>query len=361
MKKKIIFFSGSRADFDLIKPIYELLKKNKKFDTNLLITGTNLHKKYNDGNIDLPKKNLLKININLKFSKKEKFSKIFTQYFNNFFEFIIKNRPKLLILLGDRYEVLALSIVAKFLNCKVVHLHGGEETQGSLDNNWRNVISVLSDYHFTSLDIYKEKVKKISSSKFVLNLGSIGAYNIKNIKQKIDFDKKYIKKILVSYHSATNNIKQSRKDFLELIKALDKFNNYLIYFTYPGHDIDSDFIIEKITKFKKKNKNVVFIKRVKKYSYGELLNSFDILVGNSSAGIIEAPSAKIPTLNVGNRQKGRVHGPSVFNVLGKNKSIYKKINYILNKKKINFYNPYYKKNVLRNMYYAIIKIAKKLD
>lgn len=362
MKKKIIFFSGSRADFDLIKPIYELLKKNKKYKTNLLVTGTNLDKKYSDENVNKLKNNFLKIKVNLKSSKKKDFSKIFSEYFNNFFDFLIKFKPSLIVLLGDRYEVLALSIVAKFLNCKVIHLHGGETTKGSLDDVWRNVISILSDFHFTSLNIYKEKVKRISGNYHnVYNLGSIGAYNIKNIKQKIIFNKKYPKKILVSYHSATYSISQSRKDFLELLKALSRFKNFLIFFTYPGHDIDSDFLIKKILNFKKKNRNVIFVKKVKKYSYGELLNSFDILVGNSSAGIIEAPSARIPSLNIGNRQMGRISGPSVFNTLGNKKFIFKKINFILNKKKINFHNPYYKKNILKNMYNKIIKIIKNLD
>ena len=362
MKKKIIFFSGSRADFDLIKPIYELVKRNKKYNTNLLITGTNLDKKYNEENINLLNNNFLKIKVNLKSSNKKEFSKIFSQYFENFFNFLIKFKPSLIVLLGDRYEVLALSIAAKFLNCKVIHLHGGETTKGSLDDVWRNVISVLSDFHFTSLNIYKKKVKKISRNNYnVYNLGSIGAYNVKNIKQKIVFNKKYPKKILVSYHSATNSISQSRKDFLELLKALSRFKNFLIFFTYPGHDIDSDFLIKKISNFKKKNRNVIFVKKVKKYSYGMLLNSFDILVGNSSAGIIEAPSARIPSLNIGNRQNGRVSGPSVFNTLGDNKFIFKKINFILSKKKINFHNPYYKKNILNNMYNKIIKIIKNLD
>lgn len=362
MKKKIIFFSGSRADFDLMKPIYELVKRNKKYNTNFLITGTNLDKKYNNKNINLLNKNFLKIKVNLKSSEKKNFSKIFSQYFENFFFFLLKFKPNLIVLLGDRYEVLALSIAAKFLNCKVIHLHGGETTKGSLDDIWRNVISVLSDFHFTSLNIYKKKVQKILGNRHnVYNLGSIGAYNVKNIKQKIIFKKKYKKKILVSYHSATNSVSQSRKDFLELLKALSRFKNFLIFFTYPGHDLDSDFLIKKILIFKKKNKNVIFVKKAKKYSYGVLLNSFDILVGNSSAGIIEAPSARIPSLNIGNRQAGRVFGPSVFNTTGNNKFIFKKIKFILNKKKINFNNPYYKKNILKNMYNKIIKIVKDLD
>jgi UDP-hydrolysing UDP-N-acetyl-D-glucosamine 2-epimerase len=363
MKKKILFFSGSRSDYDLIFPFYKLVKKNRKFITNLLITGTNLDKKYcNNKNNQFLKNKFFKIKVPLKLSDKKNFSKILSKYFLEFYNFLYKTKPDLVIILGDRYEALSFAICAKFCNCKILHLHGGEKTDGSLDNIWRDVITRLSDYHFTSLSSYKKKVQEICRKPgAVFNFGSIGAYNVSNSKcKKIFFNKKVNKKILVSYHSSTSSISQSRKVFLELLKALTKFKKDLILFTYPGHDLDSDFIIKEIEKFKKLNDNCVVIKKATRFNYSDLLNSFDILVGNSSAGIIEAPSARIPTLNIGNRQKGRVFGPSVFNVIGKNDLIYNKINYIFKKAKINFKNPYYKKNVLKNMYSRIIKITKKL-
>ena len=168
---------------------------------------------------------------------------------------------------------------------------------------------------------------------------------------------KYRKKILVSYHSSTMSISKSRKDFLELLKALSNYKEYLILFTYPGHDLDSDFIINHLKKFKKLHSNVILLKKAQIFNYKDLLFSFDILVGNSSSGIIEAPSANIPTINIGDRQKGRIAGPSVFNVKGDSKKIYHIINKVINNKKINFKNPYYKKNILKKMYSIISKIC----
>lgn len=361
MKKKIIFFSGSRADYDLINSIYQLVSKNKTFNTYLLVTGTNLDRKYNGKNIISSKPNILKVKVNLKYSNKETFSKIFSEYVNKFYKLLLGLKPNLIVVLGDRYETLAISIVAKFLDCKLIHLHGGEKTEGSLDNIWRNVISILSDYHFTSLNIYKNKViKLIGKNNNVFNFGSVGAFNIKKTNNKLYINNKFNKKILVSYHSATKSNLSSRNDFLELLKALTKFKKNLIFFTYPGHDIDSDFIIKNIQKFCRLNKNSIVMKKAEKFTYSELLNSFDILIGNSSAGIIEAPSAQIPTLNIGNRQKGRIFGPSIFHTKGESKKIYKKINLILKMKKINYFNPYYKKNVLKNINNQILKILNKI-
>jgi UDP-hydrolysing UDP-N-acetyl-D-glucosamine 2-epimerase len=348
MKKKLFFFSGSRADFDLIFPIYKIFNNNQKFKSRLIITGSNLDKKYSNNERVSSTKSIFKIKVNLKSSNSKNFSKIISNYFYKFYNFLYIKKPDLVIILGDRYETLIFAICVKFFNCKIIHLHGGESTKGSLDDIWRDMITKISDYHFTSLETYKKNVIKICGRRnTVFNLGSIGAYNVKNFKNfKIFKNKKFKKKILVSYHSSTTSISNSRNDFLELLKALSKFKEHLILFTYPGHDLDSDFIIKNLRRFKKLNKNSILIKRADKFNYSELLHNFDILVGNSSSGIIEAPSANIPTINIGDRQKGRVAGPSVFNVKGNNRSIFRIITKVLNNKKIVFKNPYYKKNTL---------------
>ena len=154
-----------------------------------------------------------------------------------------EQKPNLVIILGDRYEALIFAICAKFLNFRIVHLHGGETTKGSLDNIWRDIITKISDYHFVSHKQHLNKVVKISrNSKKVFNLGAIGSFNLKNYKNpKIYMNTKYRKKILVSYHSSTMSISKSRKDF-RIAKPF-QIIKYLILFTYPGHDLDSDFII----------------------------------------------------------------------------------------------------------------------
>ena len=351
MKKKLFFFSGSRADYDLIFPIYKFVNDNQKFQSRLIVTGSNLDKKYSNNKKISFNKLIFKIKVNLEFSDSKNFSKVVSNYFHKFYNFLYNQKPDVVVILGDRYEALVFAICAKFLSCKIIHLHGGETTKGSLDDIWRDVITKVSDYHFTSLDTYKKKVIKICGKpNTVFNFGSIGAHNIKNYKNlKIFKNEKFEKKILVSYHSSTMSIPQSRKDFLELLKALSKLKEHLILFTYPGHDLDSNFIIDRMKRFKKLNKNCTLIKKATKFNYGDLLHNFDILVGNSSSGIIEAPSANIATINIGDRQKGRIAGPSVYNVKGDNKNIYKMIKKVLKNKKIIFKNPYYKKNILIKM------------
>ena len=366
MKNKVYFFSGSRADYSLIESIFFLFQNNKLFEKKLVLTGTNLSKKYSDNEkFNISQKDIHKIYTKLGNSQKENFSKIMSTYFSQFYRLLEKNKPNCVILLGDRYEALIFGICAKLLNIKIIHFHGGETTLGSLDNIWRDTISKLSDYHFTSLKLYKDKLVSLGiNKKKIFNVGSIGVANIakSKIKKKFIFPNNlnFNRKILVSYHSLTILISQSRKDLNELLNALSSFKKDFILFTYPGHDFDSDYIIRSIKNFNKFNKNSMMIKNAKLFSFPTLLKSFDVFVGNSSAGIIEAPTAKIPTINIGNRQKGRISGKSIFHVPANKKKITKQIEKVLSLKKISFINPYYKKRTMIDIYEKILLIIKNI-
>ena len=366
MKSKVYFFSGSRADYNLIESIFLLFQKNRSFEKKIIITGTNLSKKYSDDEkFNISQKDIHKIYVKLGNSQKKNFSNIFSNYFGEFYRLLEKNKPNYVILLGDRYEALIFGICAKFLNIKIIHFHGGETTLGSLDNTWRDIISRLSDYHFTSLSLYKEKLVKMGiNKKRIFNVGSVGVSNIVKSKTKEKFtfpnNFKFNKKILVSYHSLTASISKSRKDLKELLKALSDFKNDFILFTYPGHDFDSDYIIKRIKNFNKSNKNSLLIKNAKLFSFSTLLKSFDVFVGNSSAGIIEAPTAKIPTINVGNRQKGRISGKSIFHVVANKQKIRNEIERVLGLNNISFVNPYYKKKTMIDIYEKILLIIRNI-
>ena len=298
-------------------------------------------------------------------SQEKNFSKIMSRYFNQFYRLLEKNKPNCIIFLGDRYETLIFGICAKLLNIKIIHFHGGETTLGSLDNIWRDTISKLSDYHFTSLKLYKDKLVSMGiNKKKIFNVGSVGVSNIakSKIKEKFIFPNNLNlnRKILVSYHSLTVSTSKSRKDLNELLNALSTFKDDFILFTYPGHDFDSDYIIRSIKSFNKSNKNSLMIKNAKLFSFSTLLKSFDIFVGNSSAGIIEAPTAKIPTINIGNRQKGRISGKSIFHVAANKKKISKQIERVLSLKKISFVNPYYQQKTMIDIYKKILLIIKNI-
>ena len=364
-KKKIYIFSESRSEFFLLNQVYDALKNDH--NVKYIINGIKNLKKFENNlkNLNL-KKNNIKKNIKFKIEETDASSVAlnFTSLFNELSLFFKKNKPDLLIVLGDRFQTLCCSMVANLFSIRILHLHGGEITKGSNDDIYRHIITKLSNFHFTSTNQYKNRVKQLGElPENILNIGSIGALNAKRSHSEFSKKKQIIKKknIVVCVNSETNNLHNSRKNLLEILRALKKIKNFEIHFTLASYDIDVNYINSKIKKFCSINKNA-------KYSYSlgqakffkEVANSL-ILLGNSSSGIIEAPSLKTPTINVGNRQLGRIFGDSVFNCKSDSKLILAKINEVLNlskKNKINYFNPYLKKNCLKLIKKKISTIVK---
>lgn len=361
MKKKtsLSIVSSSRAEYGILKNLISKLKKNKQINLKFIISGSHLDKKYGQTYKQIKKDKIKidhKIYINLGNSINKNIIKNMGLYMTKVSEYLRRSNSKGIILLGDRYEMLSIASAANILNIPIIHIHGGEVTYGSYDDQVRHAITKLSYFHFVSTENAKKRVIRMGEDKKrVFLVGSLGVENLlihrkkNNLNKIFNFEMKK-NKILVSYHSQTNNIKSSRVEFMNLLNALKYFNSYTIIFTYPNHDLDSEFIIKKIKLFIKKNNNSYLFKSLGQENFYECLKSFDCIIGNSSAGIIEAPSAKIPTINIGFRQRGRDMSKSIFSIEGNTLIIKKTINKILKLKKknlINYSNPYYKKNTAK--------------
>ena len=366
-KKKICVISSSRAEYGILRELIIKLKSSKKFKTKVLVTGSHLAPKYGSTvkNIKDDKIQIdCKIRVKLNKNDKHSIIKDMSNYLDNFSNAFKKIDPDLILVTGDRHEILCAAIVANILRIRLAHIHGGETTLGSYDNGSRNAITNLSFIHFVSTSKYKAKVIQMGENpKKVFDVGSLSVENLIKVKKKNNFLNNIMnfnfnkKRILISYHSLTINIKKGRKDFNELLTSLEKVKNTTIVFSYPNHDVDSDYIITKINEFVKKNKNARLFKFVGQENYYQLLKNFDCIIGNSSSGIIEAPSAKIPTINIGERQEGRIMSKSVFNVKPKNIfNTLKKIYKLKDGKKINFTNPYQKKNTTKKIIKELNKI-----
>ncbi len=366
--KKISIISSSRADYGILKNLIVKLSNDKKFNLDFIVTGSHLDKKYGKTISFIKKDKVIinhKIRINLGKTSKLNISHIISEYIKKISKYLDKSRPDGIIILGDRYEMLAIATVANIFNIPIFHLHGGEVTSGSYDDQIRHSITKLSFLHFASTLRAKNRIIQMGEDKKrVFFVGSLGVENLLKYKKKnnltkiFDFKLKN-KKILISYHSQTKNIKLSRLDFLNILKALKYFKNCSLIFTKPNHDFDSDFILKNIKKFLKTNKNAILISSLGQENFYECLKNFDCIVGNSSAGIIEAPSAKIPSVNIGNRQEGRDMAKSVYTIKGNQIIIRKILNKILSSKKIrNFKNPYFKNTKPSDL---IISILKKYD
>ncbi len=370
MKKKILFYTGSRADYGLLKPLIFKFKKDKNLRT-LIIAGSHHFKKSLGSTFKEISRDKIKIDYKSSVKIKKTSFKEISKYCGHCLiensDILKKSNPDLIILLGDRYEVFSFCIAAFFFQIPIVHLHGGEKTDGAFDDSLRHSISKLSNFHFVSHSDYKKRLVQLGEDpKKIFNFGALGIENIKKAKlmSKSNLFKKLEiplnkKKILATFHPETNSLIPQKQQIRVFLSSLKKFKNITLIFTHNNADPEGDHFIEMLKKFKKQNNNIKIFGSLGIKIYHSLIKQVDLVIGNSSSGIIEVPSLKTPTINIGNRQKGRLASKSVFHVPLKKLIIEKKISNILNKKhQIKFEDLFYKKNTSQNMYLQIKKIIK---
>ena len=345
MKKfNILFFSSGRSDYDLIKPIMNEFKKLNYFNSYLILTGSHLSKRHGRTfkNIDqkLVKK-LFKIDINSNYINYDNFSLSFIQAQKKFEKFFKKKKFDLAIILGDRYEALAFGLCCFFKKIKIAHIHGGEITQGSIDDTFRHLLTKISNIHYVTNTEHQKRVIQLGEKpKSVINVGLLGYENILKMnfldketllkKLKIDQNKK---NILVSYHPVTKLSKgENIYQFNQLLIALKKFSNFNIIFTSPNIDPGNKDIVDRIKKFLKKSKNSYFFYSLGQKYFFSLAKTSEIFIGNSSSGILEIPFLKVPVINIGIRQKKRYNFLKISHEQPNSKKIIKRIEMILSKK-----------------------------
>jgi len=370
---KICTVTGSRAEFFILKNLIAKFQKERTIKHDLLVTGSHNSNLFGK-TINFIKKEKIKvksiINLNIKSDNPNDIAKYLAVGIQKFSEKYLKIKPNLLLILGDRYEIYS-AVVAAYLNrIPIAHIHGGEITQGSLDEGIRHSITKFSNIHFVSTKEYSTRVNQLGENKkYIFNVGSLGVESTK--KYKI-FDKKNLeellnikfnkKNVLMTFHPETTKSKQENitnlNKFLHCLKSL---KTTTIIITIPGADHYYKTILSILKKFIKKNKNFFLFKSLGQDYYFSLCKIVDFMIGNSSSGIIEMPSFKKGTINLGIRQLGRVQANSILNVdfneskiLNAIKKIYsKKFNLLLE----SVVNPYEKNNTSSK----ILNVIKNID
>jgi GDP/UDP-N,N'-diacetylbacillosamine 2-epimerase (hydrolysing) len=223
-------------------------------------------------------------------------------------------------LLGDRFEIFAAATAACVARIPIAHCHGGELTVGAIDDAFRHSITKMSHLHFTSTDVYRNRIIQLGEyPDKIFNVGALGIENIRRLpllskhsfEESIDFKLKE-KNLLITFHPVTLEVGTSEYQIQELLKVLKDLGETGLIFTLPNSDTDSRVVINKIRQFVKDNpNNSVVFESLGQLRYLSALNFVDAVVGNSSSGIIEAPSFKIGTVNIGDRQSGRLKAGSV--------------------------------------------------
>lgn len=362
--------TATRAEYGLLKPVILELNKNKNIDLRLIVTGTHLSKKYGYTiNEIIADKIKIYKKINIISDKNQNIINIFNNAVAKFNSLLKKKKFDTVVLLGDRYETLGFAIACMFNNVPICHLYGGETTEGAIDEAIRHSITKMSYLHFTSCEEYRKRVIQLGEDpNLVYNVGSTGIENVLNVKlySKAEISKlmnfKLNKYFVVTYHPVTlKTIKDNIKDFNLLLNAISVYKDYQVVFTKSNADTGGDEINEMIDRYTKRHDNSIsfFSLGVKKYL--SLAKHSTAVIGNSSSGLTEIPALLVPTINVGDRQKGRITVKSVINCGNSLREINDGIDLAIrfnNKLKLSDI-PMYKKNSSKRIADIIAKVFSK--
>ena len=362
MKPKIIIFSGSRADFGLLKNITLKLKKKKEIKTYLIFGSQHFSKKFsNTFNEAKNEKIFYDYKINYKI-KDTNYDHVISQISTNLKDInhlLKKINPDMCLLLGDRYEVYAFALCCYIKNIRLAHIHGGELTEGSFDDGFRHSISKFSNIHFVSHSSHKKRLVQLGENpKMIFNFGAPGAENALNLK-KNSYSRK--KNILITYHSQTKqNFFKDLKILNNIFKLIKKNKAYYYVFTNSNSDPGGIKLNKKINLFCSKNKkNCKNLYSKGHNAYLELMKNSEMVIGNSSSGIIEASTLQIPCINIGDRQKARTMSNNIINCDDKFNSLEKGFQKALKIKKKKIKRIFYKKNTSLKISNILINVLKK--
>ena len=341
--RKICVITGSRAEYGLLSRLMQRIKDTEGLKLQIIATNMHLSPEFgltykeieNDGFIiDKRVEMLLSSDTSSATAKSVGLGVI------GFADAYEDLKPDLIVVLGDRYEILAAVSTALFFKIPVAHLHGGEITEGAYDDAIRHAITKMSHLHFTSTEEYRSRVIQLGESpERVFNVGAIG---VENIKKETFLSKKELednlnfefgdKSLLVTFHPVTLESCTAQQQCHNLLNVLSNHPEYQIIFTLPNSDTDGRVITECIKDFVVKNKErAIAFNSLGKVRYLSALRYVSAVIGNSSSGILEVPSFGIPTLDIGDRQKGRIAANSVVHCATTEEAIEEGFDHIFSK------------------------------
>jgi len=324
MRRKICVVTGTRAEYGLLYWLMKEIENDSELELQLIVTGAHLSPEFGltykliekEFKINKKIEMLLSSDTSIGISKSMGLTQI------SFAEAYEELKPDLLVVLGDRYEIFSATSSAMIACIPIAHLHGGETTEGAFDEAIRHSITKMSHLHFTATNEYKNRVIQLGENpNRVFNVGGLGLDNICKLKllskeefeTSIDFKLKQ-KNIIVTFHPTTLENSSAQEQFTNLLEVIDSLEDTLSIFTKANSDTDGRIINAMIDEYAKKNSDrTIAFTSLGQLRYLSALQYVDAMVGNSSSGLIEAPSFKIGTINIGDRQKGRLMAKSVIN------------------------------------------------
>ena len=341
--RKICVITGTRAEFGLLRPLIELIDKDKNLQLQLIATGMHLSPEFGYTLDEIIASGFVvdkKVECLLSSDTSVGVSKSIALAISGFADALEELQPDLVVVLGDRTEILGAVIAAGMANIHIAHLHGGETTVGAYDEAIRHSITKFSHLHFTSTEAYRKRVIQLGEQpNTVFNVGAIGLDAIKKLKllSREEFENSIglkLKKrnVLITYHPVTLDKEAPIENFENILQALDEISDTALIFTHANSDKNGRIINKMITQYVNTHKDkAIEFKSLGQLRYLSALQFVDFVIGNSSSGMTEVPAFHIPTINIGDRQRGRICNESVNNSNNSLEDIKKSITFALDK------------------------------
>jgi UDP-hydrolysing UDP-N-acetyl-D-glucosamine 2-epimerase len=373
-KIKICIVTTTRADWGLLMPVAGALKARE--DVELQIVASNMHLSERYG-MTVNEITAAGFNVNERVvmhdggDSESARVKAMAECLSGMADAFARLQPDVLLILGDRYEILAVASAATVMRIPIIHIAGGEITLGAIDDNIRHAVTKLSSLHLTATETYRQRVIQMGEApERVVCTGAIGVWNAMNqplmsreeLSENLGFDLSGDVAV-VTYHPATADVASPAEGCRNLLQALEQSANLRMIITYPNNDARSQPIIEQLNSFAESHADrVLLVKSLGMKRYLSALQVAKVVIGNSSSGIVEVPSTGTITVNIGTRQEGRTAADTVINCQADTNSIRNAIAKALSPemqalaaKRI---NPYYQPDTLTIMVDAIMKYVK---
>ena len=369
--RKICFVTGTRAEYGLLSRLMRMVKDSEH--THLQIIATNMHLSHKYGNTyqEIEKDGFVidyKIPIIEENGSNDSYATVMemSRALSGFADAYRVLDPDMVVVLGDRYELLVAVEAAMIMRIPIAHIHGGEITEGAYDDAIRHSITKMSHLHFAATEEYRRRIIQLGEQPDrVFYTGALGVENIKYLQlmDKAEIEKEIgfeidCNTILVTYHPVTLGNRTAKDDIRDFLDALEERKDLRIVFTMPNSDAGGQFISDAINEFVADNhQRAKSFKSLGVVRYLSVMKQVVAVVGNSSSGLAEVPSFGIPTLNIGERQKGRIAAESVYNCASDKESILKGLDIVLSKDFRTFAssvkNPYEKANTAEDIFKVI--------
>lgn len=323
--RKICVVTSTRAEYGLLYWLLKEIEADSELKLQLIVTGMHLSPEFGLTYKEIEKEFKIDKKIEILSSSHTSLDICaeMARVYEKFASALAELKPDILVLLGDRYEIFGVAGVASIMQIPIAHIHGGETTQGAFDEAFRHSITKMSHIHFAATNEYANRIIQLGEDPSrVFNVGGPGIENIKklNLLNKDEFEKsikfKLAKKnILITFHPVTLENSSAREQFNELLNALDELEETNFIFTKANSDTDGDVINKMIDEYVSENpQKAVAFASLGQLRYLSAIKFVDIVLGNSSSALLEVPSFKKATINIGDRQKGRARASSVIDV-----------------------------------------------